>query len=209
MINQENIKIYDNDLPDDVYFENSIAIDTETMGLNYKRDRLCLVQISAGDGVCHIVRFKNNEYNCPNLKKLLTDSKVLKILQYARYDMAMVKEKLDIMMAPIYCTKIASKIARTNATQHGLATLCYDLLGIKISKEETSSDWADDTLSTAQLQYAAMDVLYLHQIKTKLDTMIARENRQHLLQGCLDFLPTRAELDRVGWLGIDVMAHSN
>ncbi len=209
MIKEDKIKLYYNDLPDNLELGGMIAIDTETMGLNYSRDRLCLVQISAGDGICHMVKFTDTNYNCPNLKKLLCDESVLKILHYARYDMAMIKEKLDVLIAPVYCTKIASKLARTNSAQHGLSALCHYLLGIDISKEETSSDWGADELCPAQLSYAASDVLYLHQIKEKLDVMIKREGREDLLQGCIDYLPTRIELDRQGWLGYDVMSHSN
>ncbi len=207
MIDKKNITVFLNDLPDDLVFENSIAVDTETMGLNYRRDRLCLVQISAGDGHCYVVKFNDDEYNCPNLKKLLTDENVLKIFHYARFDIAMMMEKLRVMTTPVYCTKIASKIARTNAVEHGLFALCRDVLGIRICKDETSSDWGAKDLSDEQLSYAAGDVLYLHQIKEKLDAIIVREKRQYLLQGCLNYLPVRAELDRLGWLGINVMSH--
>lgn len=184
-----------------------VAIDTETMGLNPQRDRLCLAQLSAGDGVCHAVQFAQGAYDAPNLKRLLTDSGTVKLFHYARFDIAMFRRWLGVDCRPIYCTKIASKLVRTYTDRHGLKDLVRELLGAEISKEQQSSDWGASDLSEKQLAYAANDVAYLHQLKTVLDTMLAREGRTALAQACFDFLPHRAALDLAGWESTDIFAH--
>ncbi|MBL0317921.1 MAG: ribonuclease D [Alphaproteobacteria bacterium] len=193
------IRLHQGDLPGDVVFEESVAIDTEAMGLNYARDRLCLVQLAGTDGVGHVVQFRDNVFNAPNLVHLLLNPKVLKIFHFARFDMAIMKQYLGAMATNVYCTKIASRLARTYTDEHSLRVLCQELLHIKISKQEQSSDWGRADLSESQLHYAANDVLYLNQIRHVLDDMLKREKREHLLRGCLDFLPTRVELDLGGW----------
>ena len=201
------IHLHKGDLPDGLDLGPLVAIDTETLGLNPNRDRLCLAQLSAGDGVCHAVQFTGGQYAAPNLKKLLTDPKVTKLFHFARFDIAMFRRYLGVDCKPVYCTKIASKLVRTYTDRHGLKDLVRELLGIEISKEQQSSDWGAATLSEKQLAYAASDVAHLHQLKTILDTMLARESRAHLAKACFDFLPTRAELDLGGWEETDIFAH--
>jgi len=198
--------LYRNDLPDGLDLGPVIAIDTETMGLNPHRDRLCLVQLCAGDGQAHLVQMVDG-YDAPNLKKLLTDPNRLKLFHFARFDVAVMKKYLGVVTAPIYCTKIASRLVRTFTDRHGLKDLVRDLLGVEISKQMQSSDWGAATLSPEQLKYAASDVLHLHAMREKLDEMLARENRTAYAQACFDFLPVRAELDLAGWEEIDIFAH--
>lgn len=202
------IFLHKGDLPADVDFGSSVAIDTETQGLNLQRDRLCLVQLSSGDGNCHLVQFAPGAFDAPNLCKLLADPDVVKILHFARFDVAMCRRWLGVTMAPIFCTKIASKLVRTYTDRHSLSPLARELLGVEMSKQQQSSDWAAETLSPEQQAYAASDVLYLHRIKAILDEMLEREGRMHLAKACFDFLPTRAELDLSGWPEIDIFAHS-
>jgi len=203
-----SIHLHHGDLPADVSFGDSVAIDTETQGLNPLRDRPCLVQLSAGDGVCHLVKFAPDAYQAPNLKRLLVDTSVEKIFHFARFDVAVMRHWLGIEMTPVYCTKIASKLVRTYTDRHSLSVLVKELCGTDMSKQQQSSDWAAPELSDAQLEYAASDVLYLHRIKATLDAMLAREGRTHLAKACFDFLPTRAALDLGGWEGTDIFAHS-
>ena len=201
------IKLYQNDLPDGLDLGDLVAIDTETLGLNPFRDRLCLAQLSSGDGVCHAVQFAPGQYDAPNLKAMLADPKVTKLFHFARFDIAMFRQYLKVDCKPVYCTKIASKLVRTYTDKHGLKDLVRELLGVDISKEQQSSDWGAKELSEKQLSYAAGDVAYLHQLKTVLDTMLAREGRTHLAQACFDFLPDRAALDLAGWDDVDIFAH--
>jgi ribonuclease D len=201
------IKLYQNDLPDGLDLGPLVAIDTETLGLNPFRDRLCLAQLSSGDGVCHAVQFAAGEYGAPNLKRLLADPSVTKLFHFARFDVAMFERYLGVRVQPIYCTKIASKLVRTYTDKHGLKDLVKELLGVEISKEQQSSDWGAAELSERQLAYAANDVAHLHELKKVLDAMLAREGRSHLAQACFDFLPTRAELDLGGWEELDIFAH--
>ena len=201
------IHLHQGDLPNGLDLGKLVAIDTETLGLNPHRDRLCLAQLSAGDGVCHAVQFKAGQYAAPNLKRLLGDPSVTKLFHFARFDIAMFRRYLNQVCAPLYCTKIASKLVRTYTDRHGLKDLVRELLNIDLSKEQQSSDWGADELSEKQLAYAANDVAYLHQLKTALDTMLAREGRTHLAKACFDFLPTRAELDLAGWEETDIFAH--
>lgn len=195
------------DLPPGLSFGSSVAIDSETMGLNPHRDRLCVVQLSAGDGDCHLVQLPLGQYDAPNLKALLADPKVLKIFHFGRFDIAVMRQYLGVVTAPVYCTKIASKLVRTFTDRHGLKDLCKELLDIDLSKQQQSSDWGAESLSDAQRDYAASDVLYLHRLKEKLDVMLAREGRADLAQACFDFLPSRAILDLEGWPEIDIFAH--
>ena len=201
------IHLHQGDLPNGLDLGKLVAIDTETLGLNPHRDRLCLAQLSAGDGVCHAVQFKAGRYDAPNLKRLLSDPSVTKLFHFARFDIAMFRQYLDQVCAPVYCTKIASKLVRTYTDRHGLKDLVRELLNIDLSKEQQSSDWGAGELSEKQLAYAANDVAYLHQLKDALDTMLAREGRTHLAKACFDFLPTRAELDLAGWEETDIFAH--
>jgi ribonuclease D len=201
------IHLHQGDLPNGLDLGKLVAIDTETLGLNPHRDRLCLAQLSAGDGVCHAVQFKAGRYDAPNLKRLLGDPSVTKLFHFARFDIAMFRQYLDQVCAPLYCTKIASKLVRTYTDRHGLKDLVRELLNIDLSKEQQSSDWGADELSEKQLAYAANDVAYLHQLKDALDTMLAREGRTHLAKAGFDFLPTRAELDLAGWEETDIFAH--
>ena len=201
------IHLHQGDLPNGLDLGKLVAIDTETLGLNPHRDRLCLAQLSAGDGVCHAVQFKAGQYAAPNLKRLLGDPSVTKLFHFARFDIAMFRRYLNQVCAPLYCTKIASKLVRTYTDRHGLKDLVRELLNIDLSKEQQSSDWGADELSEKQLAYAANDVAYLHQLKTALDAMLAREGRTHLAKACFDFLPTRAELDLAGWEETDIFAH--
>jgi ribonuclease D len=201
------IKLYQNDLPDGLDLGPLVAIDTETLGLNPFRDRLCLAQLSSGDGICHAVQFAAGAYDAPNLKRMLTDPAVTKLFHFARFDVAMFRRYLGVTVTPLYCTKIASKLVRTYTDRHGLKDLVRELLGVEISKEQQSSDWGAAELSERQLAYAANDVAHLHALKKVLDAMLAREGRAHLAQACFDFLPTRAELDLAGWEETDIFAH--
>jgi ribonuclease D len=199
--------LHHGDLPDQLDLGKLVAIDTETLGLNPFRDRLCLAQLSAGDGVCHAVQFKAHDYAAPNLRRLLADPAVTKLFHFARFDVAMFRRYLGVVSSPVYCTKIASKLVRTYTDRHGLKDLVRELLGIDLSKEQQSSDWGAPELSEKQLAYAANDVAHLHALKTALDTMLEREGRTHLAKACFDFLPTRAELDLAGWEAEDIFAH--
>lgn len=206
------IDLHDGDLPDgldlaSVARDGCIAIDSETMGLNPARDRLCLIQLNAGDGACHLVQFRRGNYDAPNLKKLLTDPSVTKLFHFARFDVAVFKAYLGITCAPVYCTKVASKLVRTFTDRHGLKDLCRDLLGEELSKQQQSSDWGADELTPEQLKYAASDVLYLHDLKARLDVILAREGRTELAEACFRFLPARAALDLGGWDEPDILAH--
>jgi len=198
---------YKNDIPTNLDFGNSIAIDTETMGLNVIRDRLCLIQISKGDGNAHIVQFEQNNYHSPNLKKLLSNNSIEKIFHFARFDMATIKYYLNIDITNIYCTKIASKLTRTYTDSHGLKSICEELLNIEISKKQQSSDWGNFEISEKQIDYAASDVLYLHALKDKLNKMLIRENREQIFKNCISFLPTRINLDINGFSNLDIFAH--
>ena len=196
------------DLPPGLTFGDAVAIDTETMGLNPHRDRLCLVQLSRGDGDCHLVQLPPGApIDAPCLAALLTDETVLKLFHFARFDIAVLEHALGVRCGPVYCTKIASRLSRTFTDRHGLKDLCRDLLGVEISKQQQSSDWGADALSPSQLEYAANDVLHLHALKEKLDAMLAREGRTALAQACFDFLPHRARLDLEGWPELDIFAH--
>jgi ribonuclease D len=201
------IALHDGDLPDGVGFSGSVAVDTETMGLNPVRDRLCLVQLSGGDGSAHIVRFRRGHHDAPNLNRLLTDPGVTKLFHFARFDIMMMKAHLGVVCEPVYCTKIASRLVRTFTDRHGLKDLVRDLLGIELNKQQQSSDWGADTLSQEQLRYAASDVLHLHALREALDLMLVREERAALAQACFRFLPARALLDLQGFEAIDIFAH--
>lgn len=206
------IDLHDGDLPDGLDLKamargGCIAIDSETMGLNPARDRLCLVQLSPGGGVCHLVQFRRGRYDAPNLKRLLADPEVTKLFHFARFDVAIFQAYLGVTCAPVYCTKVASKLVRTFTDKHGLKDLCKDLLGVEISKQQQSSDWGADDLSPDQLRYAASDVLHLHDLKDRLDAMLAREERTGLAEACFRFLPARAALDLGGWDDPDILAH--
>jgi ribonuclease D len=201
------IQLHKNDLPDDLNLGPLVAIDTETLGLNPFRDRLCLAQLSAGDGVAHCVQFAAGDYAAPNLKKLLTDPNVTKLFHFARFDVAMFRRWLGVDCKPVYCTKIASKLVRTYTDRHGLKDLVRELLNVELSKEQQSSDWGASELTEKQLSYAASDVAHLHQLKTILDGMLAREGRTELARACFDFLPSRAALDLGGWEDVDIFAH--
>ncbi|MDE2181811.1 MAG: ribonuclease D [Alphaproteobacteria bacterium] len=201
------IKLHKNDLPDGLALGPIIAIDSETLGLNPFRDRLCLVQLSAGDGVCHAVQFDAGAYAAPNLKRLLEDPRSLKLFHFARFDVAMFRRWLGVTTTPVYCTKIASKLVRTYTDKHGLKDLVKELLSVDLSKEQQCTDWGAAELSERQLAYAANDVAYLHRLKEALDAMLAREHRAALAKACFDFLPARVELDLAGWADIDIFAH--
>ncbi len=201
------IHYHSGDLPADVLFGDSIAVDTETMGLNPSRDALCVVQLSAGDGDAHIVQLDRHTYECPRLISILADQSVTKIFHYARFDVAFLCRYLAVEVTPIYCTKIASRLARTYTDRHGLKDLCKELLNIDLSKQQQSSDWGAETLSEAQLSYAASDVLHLHKLQAKLDAMLVREDRQALAAATFAFLPARAQLDLRGWADQDIFAH--
>jgi ribonuclease D len=200
--------LHDGDLPDGLDLGPVVALDSETMGLRLGRDPLCVVQLSGGNGDAHVVQLRRPHYDAPNLKRLLADPDTLKLFHFGRFDIAMFALHLGVTTAPVYCTKIASKLARTYTDRHGLKDLVRELLGVEISKAQQSSDWGQAQLSSDQVAYAASDVLYLHQIKAKLDAMLAREGRASLAQACFDFLPARAQLDLAGWEDIDVFAHS-
>ena len=202
------IHFHKHDIPAEIDFGKSVAVDTETQGLSMVRDKLCLVQLSAGDGDAHIVQVDRKTYDCPNLKALMANPAITKIFHFARFDVAVMKRDLGVDTSPIFCTKIGSGLVRTYTDRHGLKDLCRELLGVDLSKQQQSSDWASDELSEAQLAYAASDVLYLHQLKTIITGRLLREDRLHIAQGCFDFLPTRAELDLKGWDDIDIFHHS-
>ncbi len=200
-------RLHRGDLPDGLRLGPIVAIDTEAMGLNPHRDRLCLVQLSGGDGEAHLVQFAAGLYEAPQLKRLLADPAVVKLFHYARYDLAMLYRYLGVMARPVYCTKIASRLARTFSDRHGLRDLCKDLLNIDVSKQQQTSDWGNPVLSEEQLRYAASDVLHLHALRSRLDEMLAREGRAELARACFDFLPTRVLLDLEGWPEEDLFAH--
>jgi ribonuclease D len=199
--------LYRGDLPDGLDLGPVVAIDCETMGLVPQRDRLCLVQMSGGDGNCHLVQILPGQTGAPNLCRMLTDPNVLKLFHFGRFDIAALYHTFGALAAPVYCTKIASKLVRTFTDRHGLKYLLQDLVGVDISKQQQMSDWGAETLTPAQLDYAASDVLYLHRLKAELDRMLAREGRTEMAQACYDFLPTRARLDLIGWPEIDIFAH--
>jgi ribonuclease D len=201
------VKLYRGDLPATLDLGREVAVDPETMGLNPHRDKLCLVQLSSGDGDAHLVQIDRETFEAPRLKALLTDPGILKIFHFARFDVAALKVWLGIDASPIYCTKVASKLARTYTDRHGLKDLVREMLGIEMSKQQQSSDWGLPVLSDAQKQYAALDVIYLHEIRSRLDAMLKRENRAELAQACFDFVPVRAALDLGGWTEEDVFAH--
>lgn len=199
--------LYQNDLPDGLDLGPVVAIDCETMGLQPHRDRLCVVQLSGGDGHAHIVQVAKGQSNAPNLARLLTDPQVLKLFHFGRFDIAAMHNAFGALAAPVYCTKIASKLIRTYTDRHGLKYLLQELLNVDISKQQQSSDWGSETLSAAQLDYAASDVLYLHRLRKELNARLLREGRMDLAQACFDFLPQRALLDLAGWPEIDIFAH--
>jgi ribonuclease D len=202
------IFLHEGDLPDGLDLGPEVAIDSETMGLRFRRDPLCVVQLSAGDGDAHVVRMNRPGYDCPNLKRLLTDPAVLKLFHFGRFDIGMFQLHLGVETRPVYCTKIASKLARTYTDRHGLKDVVRELAGVDLSKAQQSSDWGAAELSPAQLEYAASDVLYLHAVKARLDEMLAREGRAELARQCFDFLPSRSALDLAGWDETDIFAHS-
>lgn len=202
------IFLHEGDLAEDIDFGTSVAVDSETMGLRFGRDDLCVVQLSAGDGHAHVVRLNRPAYDCPRLKAVLTDPKILKIFHFGRFDIGMFALHLKVKTTPVYCTKIASKLARTYTDRHGLKDLTRELLGIDMSKAQQSSDWGAPTLSPDQLTYAASDVLHLHELKARLDVMLAREGRTDLAQACFAFLPQRVSLDLAGFEDCDIFAHS-
>ena len=196
------------DLPDDLDLGPVVAIDCETMGLHPHRDRLCVVQLSAGDGDAHVVQIKQGQTDAPNLCKLLIDPQVLKLFHFGRFDIAAMQNAFGAVTAPVYCTKIASRLVRTYTDRHGLKNLLQELLEVDISKQQQSSDWGADTLTKAQVEYAASDVLYLHRLREVLNKRLVREGRMEIAQACFDFLPMRANLDLVGWPETDIFAHA-
>ena len=200
--------LHEGDLPDGLDLGPEVAIDSETMGLRFRRDPLCVVQLSAGDGDAHVVRMRRPDYDCPNLKRLLTDPAVLKLFHFGRFDIGMFQLHLGVETRPVYCTKIASKLARTYTDRHGLKDVVRELAGVDLSKAQQSSDWGAAELTPAQLEYAASDVLYLHAVKARLDEMLEREGRTGLARKCFDFLPSRSALDLAGWDEMDIFAHS-
>ncbi len=199
--------LYQNDLPDGLSLGPLVAIDCETMGLNPHRDRLCVVQMSVGDGHAHLVQIAKGQREAPNLCRMLADPDTLKLFHFGRFDIAALLNAFGTITAPVYCTKIASKLIRTYTDRHGLKYLLQDLVGVDVSKQQQMSDWGAATLTEAQLDYAASDVLHLHALKAKLDVLLSREGRTDLAQACFDFLPTRARLDLAGWPEIDIFAH--
>jgi len=206
-MSNNKITLHRGDLAEGVTFGDSVAIDSETLGLNPHRDRLCLVQLSAGDGTAHLVQFDGSNYDAPRLKAVLEDAGVLKIFHFARFDVAVMHKYLGVLATPIYCTKIASKLVRTYTDRHGLKDVVSEVAGVELSKQQQSSDWAATELSEQQLAYAASDVLYLHTVKRRLDQMLEREGRTRLAQRAFDFLATRAELDLKGFGDIDIFSH--
>lgn len=204
---QPTISLHKGDLPEGLDFGDSVAIDTETLGLVPRRDRLCVVQLSRGDGSAHVVQIGPGQKAAPNLTRLLADPKVTKLFHFARFDIAVLYAAFGVMAAPLYCTKIASKLVRTYTDRHGLKDLARELLGVDLSKQQQSSDWAADILTEAQIAYAASDVLYLHALRAKLDAMLLRDGRSDLAAACFAFLPTRARLDLLGWQDTDIFSH--
>jgi ribonuclease D len=199
--------LYQRDLPDGLDLGPVVAIDCETMGLNPHRDRLCLIQMSGGDGHCHLVQVAQGQTRAPNLERMLADPGVLKLFHFGRFDIAVLDHTFGVLARPVWCTKIAAKMVRTFTDKHGLKYLLQDLLEIDISKHQQQSDWGAEVLTPAQLDYAASDVLYLHRLKARLETLLAREGRTEIAQACFDFLPTRARLDLIGWPEIDIFDH--
>lgn len=204
-----SIHLHKGDLPKDVKFDGDIGVDCEAMGLNNHRDRLCVVQLSDGKGDAHLVQFAPGEFNAPNLCKLLTDPKRVKIFHFGRFDIALMKHYLGVVTAPVYCTKIASRLTRTYTDRHGFKDLCRELLGTEVSKQQQSSDWGQETLTPEQQDYAASDVLHLHKLRDKLNVMLAREGRTEIANECFKFLPTRAILDLEGWPEQDIFSHGS
>ena len=202
------IRLHRGDLPDLSRYTGAVAIDTETMGLHPHRDRLCVVQLSPGDGSADVVQIPPDGRDAPNLKRLLADPSIIKIFHFARFDLAALANAFGVMPAPVYCTKIASRLTRTYTDKHGLKDLTREVLGVDLSKQQQSSDWGAETLTDAQVAYAASDVLHLHALRDKLDVMLAREGREEMARACFDFLPHRARLDLAGWAEEDIFAHS-
>lgn len=202
------VYLHEGDLPDDLDLGPVVAVDSETMGLRFRRDPLCVVQLSAGDGNAHVVRLNRPAYDCPNLKRVMADPKVLKLFHFGRFDIGMFQLHLGVETRPVYCTKIASKLARTYTDRHGLKDVVRECAGVELSKAQQSSDWGAKELTPAQLEYAASDVLYLHAVKARLDEMLEREGRTELAKACFDFLPTRSALDLAGWDEMDIFAHA-
>jgi len=200
-------KLYKCDLPDGLDLGSVVAIDTETMGLNPNRDRLCVVQLSSGDGNAHIIQIEKNQTNAPNLCKLLADPLILKLFHFGRFDIAVLLKRFDVLTSPVYCTKIASKLVRTYTDKHGLKNLIQEVLEIDISKQQQSSNWSAANLSLAQIEYAASDVLHLHSIMQTLNDRIEVEGRTEIVKSCFAFLPNRAQLDIMGWPDLDIFAH--
>ncbi len=201
------VRLHKGDLPDDAFFGDCVAIDTETLGLVPSRDRLCVVQLSAGDGTADVVQIAAGQTRAPNIERLLADPNITKLFHFARFDLAVLFKTFGVMAGPVYCTKIASKLARTYTDRHGLKDLTRELLGLEISKQQQSSDWGSDILSDAQLAYAASDVLHLHALRARLDAMLKREGRFEIAQACFAFLPPRARLDVMGWADTDIFSH--
>ena len=201
------VRLHKGDLPDDASFGDSVAIDTETLGLLPHRDRLCVVQLSAGDGSADVVQIAAGQTSAPNIERLLADPQITKLFHFGRFDIAVLFKAFGVLAGPVYCTKIASKLARTYTDRHGLKDLTRELLGVEISKQQQSSDWGSDILSDAQLAYAASDVLHLHALRARLDAMLRREGRFEIAQACFDFLPERARLDLMGWADTDIFSH--
>ncbi len=202
-----SVSYHRGDLPAEVGFGDCVAVDTETMGLDLRRDRLCVVQLSAGDGTAHVVHFPDRDYAAPNLKRLLADPGVCKLFHFGRFDIAALDMYLGVRCRPVWCTKIASKLTRTNTDRHGLKDLCRDLLGVELSKQQQTSDWGAPELTAEQLAYAAADVLHLHALRARLEALLDREGRRALAEACFAFLPERAALDLAGWDGLDIFAH--
>ncbi|SDG33008.1 ribonuclease D [Limimonas halophila] len=201
------IHLHENDIPADLDLGTQVAIDTETMGLNLNRDRLCVIQLSAGDGDAHIVQVRDRTAPAPNLRALVADRGVEKLFHFARFDVAHLQQHFGVACRPVFCTKIASRLTRTFTDKHGLKDLCLELLGVELSKMQQSSDWGAAELSRDQLAYAAQDVLYLHQLRERTAALLEREGRAEMARACFDFLPWRAELDVAGWDGVDIFAH--
>ena len=202
------VHLHKGDLPDDLDLGPVVAVDSETLGLSLVRDALCVVQLSSGDGDAHVVQLDRQTYDCPNLKRILADEAVEKIFHFARFDVAMFERDLGIVTRPVFCTKIASKLSRTYTDRHGLKDVTRELAGVDLSKQQQSSDWGADTLSKAQIEYAASDVLYLHRLREVLNERLVREGRMEMAQACFDFLPMRSNLDLAGWPDTDIFAHS-
>ena len=202
------VYLHEGDLPDDLDLGPVVAVDSETMGLRFRRDPLCVVQLSSGDGDAHVVRLNRPAYDCPNLKRVMADPDVLKLFHFGRFDIGMFQLHLGVETRPVYCTKIASKLARTYTDRHGLKDVVRECAGVELSKAQQSSDWGSPVLTQAQLDYAASDVLYLHAVRARLDEMLEREGRTELARKCFDFLPTRSALDLAGWDEQDIFAHA-